>query len=72
MRLNTPRFANVQSIIKAKKKPVETLNLDDLGINAEPRLKIEKVESPPERQGGIIVESVDELVSKLKNEAKVI
>ena len=59
LRLNTPRFANVQNIIKAKKKPVETINLADLGINVEPRLKIEKVEPPSERQGGIIVESVD-------------
>jgi electron transfer flavoprotein beta subunit len=49
LRLNTPRFANVQSIIKAKKKPIETLNLADLGIDINPRLKVEKVESPPER-----------------------
>lgn len=72
LRLNTPRFANVQSIIKAKKKPVETLNLKDLGIDVEPRLKVEKVEMPAERKGGVIVGSVDELVQKLKNEAKVI
>lgn len=49
LRLNTPRFANVQSIIKAKKKPIETLNLKDLGIDFEPRLKVEKVEMPSER-----------------------
>ena len=72
LRLNTPRFANVQSIIKAKKKPVETLNLKDLGIDFEPRLKVEKVEMPSERKGGVIVGSVDELINKLKNEAKVI
>lgn len=72
LRLNTPRFPNVQSIIKAKKKPIETLNLADLGIDFQPRLKIEKVESPSERQGGVIVGSVDELISKLKNEAKVL
>jgi electron transfer flavoprotein beta subunit len=72
LRLNTPRFANVQSIIKAKKKTIETLNLKDLGINVEPRLKVEKVEMPAERKGGVIVASVDELVQKLKNEAKVI
>lgn len=72
LRLNTPRFANVQSIIKAKKKPIETLNLKDLGIDVEPRLKVEKVEMPSERKGGVIVGSVDELISKLKNEAKVI
>ena len=72
LRLNTPRFANVQNIIKAKKKPIETLNLADLGIDVVPRLKVEKVEMPAERQGGIVVGSVDELVAKLKNEAKVI
>ena len=72
LRLNTPRFSTVQSIIKAKKKPVETLNLKDLGIDVEPRLKVEKVEMPTERKGGVIVTSVDELVQKLKNEAKVI
>ena len=59
LRLNTPRFANVQNIIKAKKKPVEVINLKDLGLNVEPRLKVEKVEPPSERAGGIIVESVD-------------
>ena len=72
LRLNTPRFSTVQSIIKAKKKPVETVNLKDLGIDVEPRLKVEKVEMPTERKGGVIVTSVDELVQKLKNEAKVI
>lgn len=72
LRLNTPRFANVQSIIKAKRKPIETLNLNDLGIDVTPRLKVEKVDNPPEREGGVIVQSVDELITKLKNEAKVI
>lgn len=72
LRLNTPRFANVQSIIKAKKKPIETLNLKDLGIDIEPRLKVEKVEMPPERKGGVMVSSVDELINKLRTEAKVI
>ena len=72
LRLNTPRFANVQNIIKAKKKPIETVNLADLGIDIAPRLKVEKVEMPAERQGGVLVGSVDELVAKLKNEAKVI
>ena len=62
LRLNTPRFSTVQSIIKAKKKPVETVNLKDLGIDVEPRLKVEKVEMPTERKGGVIVTSVDELV----------
>ena len=72
LRLNTPRFANVQSIIKARKKPVETINLKDLGIDVEPRIKVEKVEMPVERKGGVIVANVDELIQKLKNEAKVI
>jgi electron transfer flavoprotein beta subunit len=72
LRLNTPRIATVQSILKAKKKPIETLNLADLGINVEPRIKVEKVDLPPERKGGVIVGSVDELIEKLRNEAKVI
>ena len=72
LRLNTPRFANVQGILKAKKKPVEVIKLADMGIDAEPRLTIEKVEAPTERAGGVILESVDELIDKLKNEAKVI
>ena len=72
LRLNTPRFANVQSIIKAKKKPIETIDIKSLGIDVTPRLKVEKVEMPSERKGGVIVGSVDELISKLKNEAKVV
>jgi electron transfer flavoprotein beta subunit len=72
LRLNTPRFASVQNILKAKKKPIETIKIEDLGIDINPRLKIEKVDSPTERKGGVIVESVDELISKLKNEAKII
>ena len=72
LRLNTPRFANVQGILKAKKKPVEVINLADLGIDTTPRLQIEKVEAPSEREGGVIVETVDELLEKLRNEAKVL
>lgn len=72
LRLNTPRFANVQGILKAKKKPVQVINLADLGIDASPRLTVERVEAPQEREGGVIVESVDELLDKLRNEAKVI
>ena len=72
LRLNTPRFAKVQNIIKAKKKPIKSIELKDMGIDVVPRLKIEYVESPSERSGGVIVESVDELVSKLRTEAKVI
>ena len=72
LRLNTPRFANVQGILKAKKKPLEVIKLAELGLDVEPRLTIEKVEAPSERAGGVIVETVDELLEKLKNEAKVI
>ena len=72
LRLNTPRFANVQNILKAKKKPVETIDLSSLGLDHQPRLKIEGVEMPSEREGGVIVADVDELLSKLKDEAKVI
>ena len=72
LRLNQPRFANVKDIIKAKRKKIETLKLEELGIDIEPRLKIEKVEKPIEREGGVIVDSVDELIDKLRNEAKVI
>ena len=58
-------------ILKAKKKPVEEISLESLGIDIAPRLKIEKVEAPTERAGGVIVKSVDELLEKLRNEAKV-
>ena len=72
LRLNTPRFANVKGILKAKKKPVQVLSLADLGIDVAPRLTVERVEAPTERGGGVIVESVDELLEKLRNEAKVL
>ena len=72
LRLNTPRFANVKSILKAKKKKVEVLKLEELGIDVEPRLTVEEVFPPVERQGGGLVADVDELIEKLKNEAKVI
>ena len=72
LRLNTPRFPNVKEILKAKKKPMETIDLDSLGIDTTPRIKIDKVESPVERQGGVIVQDVDELLKKLREEAKII
>ena len=73
LRLNTPRFASVKSILKAKKKKVEVIKLTSLlDIDTTPRLTIESVEAPAEREGGIIVESVDELLEKLRNEVKVI
>ncbi len=72
LRLNEPRYAKLPNIMKAKKKPLEIIPVADLGIDITPRLKTLKVEEPPERAAGIIVESVVELVDKLKNEAKVI
>ena len=72
LRLNEPRYASLPNIMKAKKKPLETITTDDLGVDASPRLTTLKVSNPPEREAGVKVESVDELVDKLKNEAKVI
>lgn len=72
LRLNEPRYASLPNIMKAKKKPMDTYTPEDLGVDPTPRVKTLKVEPPAERQPGITVESVDELVSKLKNEAKVI
>jgi len=72
LRLNEPRYASLPNIMKAKKKPLDTLAPADLGVDVSPRLSLVKVAPPPERQAGIKVESVDELVDKLKNEAKVI
>ena len=72
LRLNEPRYAKLPDIMKAKKKPLEEITPDDLGVDISPRLEVVKVSEPPVRQGGGKVESVDELVDKLKNEAKVI
>lgn len=72
LRLNEPRYASLPNIMKAKKKPIDQISLDDLGVDASQHLKIIKVEEPPARQAGIIVDSVDMLVDKLTNEAKVI
>ena len=72
MRLNTPRFANVKSILKAEKKKVEAVALDDLDIDVTPRIKIEEVLPPEERAGGTLVADVDELIDKLRNESKVL
>ena len=72
LRLNEPRYASLPNIMKAKKKPIDQISLDDLGVDASQRLKTIKVEEPPARQAGIIVDTVDTLVDKLKNEAKVI
>lgn len=72
LRLNEPRYASLPNIMKAKKKQLDTLTPADLGVNVVPRLKVLKVEAPAKRSGGIKVASVDELVDKLRNEAKVI
>ncbi len=72
LRLNEPRYASLPNIMKAKKKPIDTYTPADLGVDVAPRVKTLKVMPPAERQAGIIVETVEELVDKLKNEAKVI
>ena len=72
LRLNEPRFASLPNIMKAKKKPMELLNAKDMGVDLKNRIEQLKVEEPPKRKAGIKVANVAELVSKLKNEAKVI
>ncbi|MEE4301328.1 MAG: electron transfer flavoprotein subunit beta/FixA family protein [Pseudomonadales bacterium] len=72
LRLNEPRYASLPNIMKAKKKPLDVLTPGDLGVEVKQTFRTLKVEPPAERQGGVKVESVDELVEKLKNEAKVI
>jgi len=72
LRLNTPRYASLPNIMKAKKKPIDETTPGDLGVDITPRLKQLKVSEPATREAGIIVEDVAALVDKLKNEAKVI
>lgn len=72
LRLNEPRYASLPNIMKAKKKPMDALTPDGLGVDITPRLKLVKVTEPPARQAGVIVADVAELVRKLKEEAKVI
>ena len=72
LRLNEPRYASLPNIMKAKKKPIQTLSPEDLGVDVTPRLALLSVVEPAKRQAGAKVESVAELVEKLKNEAKVI
>ncbi|MFC7552869.1 electron transfer flavoprotein subunit beta/FixA family protein [Pseudoroseomonas wenyumeiae] len=72
LRLNEPRYASLPNIMKARKKPIETMKPADLGVDVTPRLTVLKVEEPPKRQAGRKVASVAELVDKLRNEAKVI
>jgi electron transfer flavoprotein beta subunit len=72
LRLNGPRYASLPNIMKAKKKELDVQPIDAMGIDTAPRIELLSVELPAARQEGIKVESVEELVSKLKNEAKVI
>ena len=72
LRLNEPRYASLPNIMKAKKKPIDELTPDELGIDITPRLETLKVEEPAKRESGVMVETVAELVDKLKNEARVI
>ena len=72
LRLNEPRYATLPNIMKARKKPIETVKPADLGVDPTPRLTVLKVEEPPKRQAGKKVASVQELVEKLRTEAKVI
>ncbi len=72
LRLNEPRYVSLPGIMKAKKKPLEEIELATLGVVATSRTRVLKLEAPPKRKAGVRVKSVDELVDKLKNEAKVI
>jgi electron transfer flavoprotein beta subunit len=72
LRLNEPRYATLPNIMKAKKKPLDTVKPEDLGVDVAPRLKTLKVAEPAKRQAGVKVADVADLIAKLKNEAKVI
>ena len=72
LRLNEPRYVTLPNIMKAKKKPLEVVKPEDLGVDVSPRLKTLKVAEPPKRSAGAMVPDVATLVAKLKNEAKVI
>jgi electron transfer flavoprotein beta subunit len=70
LRLNTPRYATLPNIMKAKKKQLDTFKPEDLGVDVAPRLKTLKVSEPPKRKGGVIVPDVATLINKLKTESK--
>lgn len=72
LRLNEPRFASLPNIMKAKKKPIDALSIEELGVDVSPRLEVVSVTEPDKRKSGEIVANVAELVDKLRNEAKVI
>ena len=72
LRLNEPRYASLPNIMKAKKKPLERRTVADYGVDVSPRLEVLKTFEPPQRQAGVRVATVDELIAKLKTEARVI
>ncbi|MCB0359999.1 MAG: electron transfer flavoprotein subunit beta/FixA family protein, partial [Bdellovibrionales bacterium] len=72
LRLNEPRYPSLPGIVKAKKKPLDVVDLSSLGVDVTPKVTVVQMEVPAERPPGIKVESVEQLVDKLKNEAKVI
>jgi len=72
LRLNEPRYATLPNIMKAKKKPLEILQTSDLGVDVTPKNIVVRVEDPPVRKAGVVVDSVDTLIDKLRNEAAVI
>ena len=72
LRLNEPRYVTLPNIMKAKKKPLETVKPEDLGVDVSPRIKTIRVDEPPKRTAGVMVSDVKTLVEKLRNEAKVI
>lgn len=72
LRLNEPRYASLPGIMKAKRKPLDTLTADELGVDIAPRVRVLTYEAPEERSAGEIVDDVDELIDRLKNEANVI
>ena len=72
LRLNEPRYASLPNIMKAKKKELNVIPVGDLSVDVSARTETISVELPPTREAGVMVETVDELMDKLKNEAKVI
>ncbi len=72
LRLNEPRYPTLPNIMKARKKPLDTITVESLSIDIKPRNTVVKVEDPPSRKAGIVVDGVDTLINKLKNESAVI
>ena len=72
LRLNEPRYASLPNIMKAKQKPIERIKSNDLGVDIKQRIKILEITEPPKKKAGIKVKSVEELVSRLHNDEKVI